>query len=100
MGVIKNESVSNKLYCVYRLINHSKKEIYHGIAIDPKQRYEEHSKGNVEHTSHWDFEKDNIEDFIIHRGLKESDASSDAHYLESNPHSEFPTYKFLHTAGL
>ena len=100
MGSLFNENVSNKPYCVYRLVNNTKKEIYHGIAVDFLDRYFEHSRGNVKATSHWDFNKDRIDRFILFEELEESEASDYAHAFEYNPHREYNGYKFIKTSGL
>ena len=100
MSFLANEGVSDKPYCVYRLINISKKEIYHGITVYFEARRKEHSDGKVAATSHWDFSEDIVLRTIIDRGLPESAASELAHYLERNPNGEFSGYRFIETAGL
>lgn len=100
MSIFANESVSDKLYCVYRLRNITKMEIYHGITVDFDERYTQHSAGNVKATSHWDFKKDTIKYIILLKGLPESEASEYAHAFEHNPHKEFPGYSFIKTSGL
>ena len=100
MRSVFNENVSDKYYCVYRLVNNTKKEIYHGIAVDFQDRYFEHSRGNVKATSHWNFNKDRIDPFILLEKLEESEASDYAHALEDNPYKEYQGYKFIKTAGL
>ena len=100
MNFFANESVSEKPYCVYRLRNISRKEIYHGITVDFDERYKEHAKGNVDATSHWSFGKDEIKYRIMIDGLPESEASELAHALEHNPHNEFMDYEFIKTSGL
>lgn len=100
MNIFVNESVSDKPYCVYRLINITKKEIYHGITVNFPKRCSQHSEGDVDATSHWDFEKDTIEYQILLEDLPESEASDYAHAFEHNPHKEFPGYTFIKTSGL
>lgn len=100
MSFFANESVSNKPYCVYRLVNFTKKEIYHGITVDFFERYKQHSSGNVEATSQWDFKKDTIKYKILLKDLPESEASDYAHAFEHNPNSEFPGFTFIKTSGL
>jgi len=100
MSYLLKGNVSNKRYDVYRLVNNTRKEIYHGIATDFLDRYYEHSMGNVKATSHWDFKTDNIEQFILLEDLEESEASEYAHAFEYNPHKEYYGYKFIKTSGL
>lgn len=68
-------------YCVYKLINHSKKEIYYGITNDFKERHKEHVANNVVATKMWVFGKDDIQHEIVEKNLTKEDASEKAHNL-------------------
>ena len=100
MSFLANEGVSDKPYCVYRLRNISKKEIYHGITVDFEARRKEHSDGKVAATSYWNFAEDDIKYKIMAEDLPESEASELAHYLERNPDDQFSDYEYIETAGL
>ena len=89
-------------YCVYKLINHSKKKIYYGITNNFKNRYEQHASNNVVATKMWVFGIDNIEHQIVEEGLSKENASEKAHSLSKANISDllkYPGYESIETGG-
>lgn len=67
---------------VYRLVNHTKKEVYHGTTKNPAERIKAHCNNNTKTIAHWDCRKDNIKGKWVSKHTKQSNASSKAHDLE------------------
>ncbi|HPS31613.1 MAG TPA: GIY-YIG nuclease family protein [bacterium] len=92
------ESCKEKFF-VYKMLNHSKKAIYWGIAINPNDRLEQHLNNKVKSTKYWT-ENDKIEKKIIAKNLPQKKASKMAHSFENQTDAEYPDYKIIATAGL
>jgi hypothetical protein len=76
------------MWYVYRGINCTKKEVYHGVSESPISRIEKsHCVGGTKSIKHWDCDKDDIiwKDLSSHR--TQHAASAKAHSLEK-------TYKY------
>lgn len=86
-----------KNYCVYRLINHTKNEIYFGISNRFIGRLEDHEQDECSHTSHWDFDSDNITPEIIEKNLTKEEASEKAHEFEKS--FSLSGYETIQTGG-
>ena len=85
-------------YCVYMLINRTKWEIYLGVAINPDNRYKDHTNGEVEATKHWDFSADQVRTKTISCGHTQQEASKKAHGLEKV--GKINGYKIIQTSGI
>ncbi|MBW8049945.1 MAG: hypothetical protein FVQ77_06330 [Cytophagales bacterium] len=71
------------MWHVYRAINRTKKEIYHGVSEDPKARKEgAHCKGYTKAINHWDCDKDKIRWYKLTSHLTQNKASNVAHNHE------------------
>lgn len=72
------------MWHVYRLINRTKKQVYHGVAIDQEDRIENfHKKGETKAIAHWNWDKDTIiKKLSISEHYKQEHASSIANDLE------------------
>ena len=90
----------SKIWSVYMLINHTKKEIYFGVSKDVPDRIDQHADNQTKALKHWDFEQDNIEVKIIHAGLTRADASTKAHGYEAQYAKGIKGYKVIQTAGI
>jgi len=88
------------MYHVYRGINATKKEVYHGVSNEPKARRDgSHCVGGTKALKHWNCDKDNIRWYQISSHYKRSNASMAAHkqekeYLHRNK------YKNINTRGI
>ena len=69
-------------WLVYRLKNHAKREIYHGVTTDFDERYKVHARGETKAIEHWSFGKDRIVYKILKKNLDQGSASEMAHDLE------------------
>jgi hypothetical protein len=68
---------------VYRFINVTKQEVYHGVSIDPqKRRSKSHCLGGTKALRHWDCENDKIVLRKVSNHRKQTKASEKAHQLE------------------
>jgi len=77
---------------VYRGINRSKGEVYHGVSEDPKARRDgSHCTGGTKALKDWNCDNDDITWRVVSQHYKQSIASKEAHKLEK-------TYK--HRNGL
>lgn len=90
-------------YGVYSLVNHTRKEVYFGIAKDFQRRFDEHQAKGVDATQQWKFESDDIRHVVLRTDLPQKEASDFAHDLERMPASQIPRqlrdYKFIQTSG-
>ena len=83
---------------VYRGTNETKKEIYFGVAEEPKERIlGGHYAGTTKAVDHWDFKKDVIKWAIMSEHKDQESASKEAHRLENVPVSG---YQVIRTAGI
>lgn len=96
-GIREAES---KVWSVYMLINHTKKEIYFGVSKDVADRVGQHAQKETKAIAHWDFSKDKIETKIIHTGLTQAEASEKAHGYESQYENGLKGYKVIQTSGI
>ncbi|HOY30256.1 MAG TPA: GIY-YIG nuclease family protein [Bacteroidales bacterium] len=83
---------------VYRAINNSRKEVYHGVTIEPLYRIIDHCLGKTKALKHWNCEKDDLLVKIISVHKSHQDASAIAHDLEKKYRSN-KGYKNIRTAG-
>ena len=91
--------MSGREWLVYRLINNTKREIYHGVTKHSlEQRIKSHCAGNTKALEHWDCTRDDISVKILARGLTQINASSHAHEEERQCYA--PGYKLIKTAGI
>ena len=86
-------------WLVYRLINKTKKEVYHGVTKHTlEERLLTHCAGDTKALKHWDCTRDVIEKKILARGLTQETASRRAH--EEERACSMPGYKCIKTAGI
>jgi len=96
----KIEEGKKKNYDVYRLVNYDRKEIYHGIALNPLERLEKHIEDEVKKTKPWKFGIEKIEGpGILRYNLSQSKASELAHLFERQ-HPDDPDFTNLKTRGI
>jgi hypothetical protein len=77
---------------VYRAINRTKGEVYHGVSKQPTARKDgSHCRGGTKSLNHWDCNYDDIEWKRVSDHRKQQKASEKAHYLE---------HKYRHQKGL
>lgn len=89
----------NLMFIVYRLINHTKKEVYHGITQDLHQRLNSsHCVGVTKALSHWKCGVDKITVQKLSNHYKQPNASEVAHYYEESYRSR-KGYRNIRTAG-
>ena len=73
------------MYYVYRGINRTKKEVYHGVSNDPIGRRDgSHCVGGTRALSHWNCDRHQIIWRVVSKHIKQQNASSAAHNLEAN----------------
>ena len=86
-------------YCVYMLVNHTKKAIYFGVTNNFQLRLYAHLNNAVKATKYWST-SDKIE-YIIKNNLDKKTASSIAHSCEKMDLSKnFPGYTVIQTSGI
>ena len=81
---------------VYRMINVTQQEVYHGISENPaKRKSTSHCKRKTVAVSHWDCENDKIIMKEISNHRTQSNASKKAHALEKEykHHRKFTNIK-------
>lgn len=84
---------------VYRIINITKKEVYHGVSKDVNTRIKEgHCKGRTKAVKYWKCEGDRIEWEIISKHKTQRTASQAAHKQEK--YFKKRGYKNIQTAGI
>ncbi|NGP87562.1 GIY-YIG nuclease family protein [Fodinibius halophilus] len=89
-------------YLVYKLINHSKEEIYYGITNDFDSRIDKHKNNDVVATKRWVFGKDDIDKKIIDTDLTKPKASDKAHEHSNGNLSDllkYSSYEVIKTGG-
>jgi predicted GIY-YIG superfamily endonuclease len=87
------------MFIVYRLINHTKKEVYHGITQDLHQRLNSsHCVGETKALSHWKCGVDKITAQTLSKHIKQPIASEVAHNYEATFISR-KGYRNIRTAG-
>ena len=71
-------------YKVYRLTNHTKREVYHGVTkYSAHERLDSsHCVGKTKALSHWDCERDDIHAETLADGMTQQQASAMAHDRE------------------
>lgn len=89
-----------KIWSVYMLTNHTKKEIYFGVTSDIEDRILVHAKKNTKAIRHWDFAGDNIGLKILKLGMTQGEASQLAHALERKYENGLNGYRVIQTAGI
>lgn len=85
---------------VYRGINRTKEEVYHGVSRDPYARRDgAHCRGATRAISHWDCDKDSISWYIVSRHYKQTIASREAHQLEKS-YRHHKRFRNIQTSGI
>jgi len=87
-------------YCVYALVNHTKKAIYFGVSKNPILRYLQHWLNQVKATKYWSFDKDAIDSLIVYKNLTQIEASNLAHALEKKTFKGLEAYRVIQTKGI
>jgi hypothetical protein len=87
-------------WIVYRLVNHTKQEIYFGCTKDFEDRFKEHASEETKAIKHWDFAGDRIDESLVRAGLTQKAASDLEHELDHQIDTEFPNYKVIATCGI
>lgn len=88
------------MWHVYRAINLSKKEVYHGVSETPLERINRsHCAGGTKAIKHWSCEKDDIIWKIVSSHKSQEKTSEVAHEFEKNYHN-FKGCKNIKTAGI
>jgi len=85
-------------YVVYRLLNHSKKIIYHGVTKNLTERLDKHKNKDVKSTSTWNFSKEKIDVEVVEKKKSQSKASEIAHNLEDS--YKYQDYNNINTRGI
>lgn len=84
---------------VYKAINHTKRDIYHGVSKDPVARRDgAHCKGHTKATRGWHCENHDINWLQMSRHKTQTMASRISHRLERT--SPPPGYNHIRTAGI
>lgn len=87
-------------FVLYRLVNHTRREVYHGIAIDPTDRFVAHCIGKTKALSKWRCDMHHIEHHTWNgRPLPQTRASQLSHHHERTS-IEYPGYKLILTRGI
>lgn len=84
---------------VYRAINNSRKEVYHGVTVEPLNRIIIHCLGKTRALKHWNCEKDNLLVKIISVHDSQKSASEFSHNLEIKYRNN-KGYKNIYTSGI
>jgi predicted GIY-YIG superfamily endonuclease len=84
---------------VYRAINVTKREVYHGVSENIEKRKQEHCSGSTKSLEHWDCGNDKIIFKEISSHNKQSNASKKAHSLE-NAYKHHKGFKNIKTRGI
>lgn len=84
---------------VYRGINRTKGEVYHGISVDPIKRKDgSHCTGGTKALQHWNCSQDKITWKVLSYHMSQQKASSVAHGLEKN-YRHHNGFKNIQTSG-
>lgn len=88
------------MWYVYRGINHTHKEIYHGVSPDVVDRIDnEHCKGKTKAIEHWDCEEDDIKwNKNVSAHITQEEASKQSHKLEDE--YKYDEYENIQTGGI
>jgi len=85
---------------VYRAINRTKQEVYHGVSRDLIARRDgSHCVGGTKALRHWNCGRDEIQWKVISQHYRQQIASSTAHALEKN-YRHHQGYINITTAGI
>ena len=96
--VMAQESEARNWF-VYRLLNHTRKEVWFGATYLPG-RIPEPGNGGVEEIAAWDFEDHAIVPSTIKGALTQAEASELALRLEKSKVSGFESYAVIQTAEI
>lgn len=91
---------SDAVWNVYILVNHNKKEIYFGVAMDVADRYQDHARKQTDALKHWNFSSDTIAEKVPHTGFTQEAASAKAHGYEQEYKDGIRGYTVIQTAGI
>lgn len=87
-------------HVVYRGINRTKKEVYHGVSQDVETRKNNsHCTGGTKAIEHWDCANDKIIWKKVSNHYKQSNASKKAHSLEKE-YKHHERFKNIKTKGI
>lgn len=88
------------MHYVYRGINRTKKEVYHGVSQDPMKRKDgSHCVVGTKALKHWKCGTDEIRWSIVSTHYKQANASKKAHEFEKN-YRHKDRFKNIKTAGI
>jgi len=88
------------MFYVYRGINRTKKEVYHGVSNDPIARRDgSHCIGGTASLRLWNCDHHQIIWKVISKHLKQNKASEMAHSLEMN-YRHHKGFKNIRTSGI
>ena len=81
------ENVIVKVHHVYRGVNSTTGEVYHGVSIDPERRRDgSHCVGGTASLAHWDCEQHSIRWYLVSSHRTQAKASETAHRHEREYH--------------
>ena len=88
------------MHQVYRGINRTTGEVYHGVSKDPKARRDgSHCVGGTKALSHWDCDSDEIQWRIVSQHRTQTKASQVAHGHERS-YRHRRGYRNIETSGI
>jgi hypothetical protein len=88
------------MWKVYRGINSTKKQVYHGVALDiPVRITKSHCVGATKALSHWDCNKHKITWRKVSQHRSQTMASKVSHDLEKT-YKNYKGFKNIKTAGI
>ncbi len=88
---------------VYRFINKTKREIYHGVSKDPHKRVDMyHCEGATVTIAHWDCGRDKVKLLLMDTYKTQRAASRKAHERERKLRAPdgYAGYTLIETAGI
>jgi len=96
----KKSTKKSETFDVYRAINRTKKEVYHGVSKNLEKRKDgSHCIGGTKALKHWDCENDKIMWKKISSHRTQSKASEKSHKLERN-YKHYKGFKNITTSGI
>ena len=85
---------------VYKAINRTKGEVYHGVSKEPQKRKDgSHCIGGAKALKHWSCTNDDIRWSAVSQHYKQSNASKAAHNHEKN-YKHRNGYRNIKTSGI
>ena len=90
--------ITGQEWIVYRLVNHTKREIYYGCTKDYSDRFRQHAREETIALKHWDFDKDEVNERLVDKNMTQREASALAHKMENQTPPEL--YSVITTCGI